>query len=101
METGVQVIGHAARPAQVKHRRYELAGWEFKPDKQGYAKKRAILRQLPSVYGSRARRGGAGIEADRAVGRPYMSREGGTVEQDTARALSPLIVPPVASARLS
>ena len=30
METGAEVIGHAARPRQVKHRRYELAGWEFK-----------------------------------------------------------------------
>ena len=35
MEAGAQVIGHAAQPRQVKHRRYELAGWEFKPDKQG------------------------------------------------------------------
>jgi len=48
METGARVIGHAARPRQVKHKRYELAGWEFKPDKQGIRQKRAILRELPS-----------------------------------------------------
>ena len=47
METGAEVIGHAARPRQVKHRRYELAGWEFKPDKRGVRQKRAILRELP------------------------------------------------------
>jgi hypothetical protein len=33
METEASVIGHAARPRQVKRRRYELADWEFKPDK--------------------------------------------------------------------
>ena len=27
METGARVIGHAAQPRQVKHKRYELAGW--------------------------------------------------------------------------
>ena len=48
METGAEVIGHAARPRQVKRRRYELAGWEFKPDKRGVRQKRAILRELPS-----------------------------------------------------
>jgi hypothetical protein len=48
METGARVIGHAARPRQVKHKRYELVGWEFKPDKQGIRRKRAILRELPS-----------------------------------------------------
>jgi hypothetical protein len=48
METGSPVIGHAARPRQVKHKRYELAGWEFKADKQGIRQKRAILRELPS-----------------------------------------------------
>ena|SRR5438132_14121501 len=47
METAAPVIGHAARPRQVKHRRYELAGWEFKSDKQGIRRKRAILRELP------------------------------------------------------
>src|SRR5690242_2981547 len=35
METGAQMIGHTARPRQIRQRRYELAGWEFKPDKQG------------------------------------------------------------------
>ena len=48
METRAPVIGHAVRPKQVKHRRYELAGWEFKADKQGIRRKRAILRELPS-----------------------------------------------------
>jgi len=48
METGTPVIGHPARPRQVKRRRYELAGWEFKPDKRGIRQKRAILRELPS-----------------------------------------------------
>ena len=36
-----------------------------------------------------------------AVERPGVSREFGTVEQDTARAPRPLIVPPLGSARLS
>jgi hypothetical protein len=48
METGAQVIGQSSRPKQIKRRRYELAGWEFKPDKQGVRQKRAILRELPS-----------------------------------------------------
>ena len=48
MKTGAPVNGRAARSTQVKHRRYELAGWEFKPDKQGIRRKRAILRELPS-----------------------------------------------------
>ena len=48
METGARVIGHAARPRQVKHKRSEFAGWEFKPDKRGIRQKRAILRELPS-----------------------------------------------------
>jgi hypothetical protein len=47
METGAQVIGQSSRPRQVKHRRYELTGWEFKPDKQGVRQKRAVLRELP------------------------------------------------------
>ena len=47
METGAQVIGQSSRPKQIKRRRYELAGWEFKPDKQGVRQKRAILRELP------------------------------------------------------
>jgi hypothetical protein len=48
MEIGTSVIGHAARPRQVKHRRYELVGGEFRPDKRGIRQKRAILRELPS-----------------------------------------------------
>ncbi len=48
MEPDTRVIGRAARRRQVKRRRYELAGWEFKPDKRGVRQKRAILRELPS-----------------------------------------------------
>src|SRR6266404_5387619 len=48
METGAPVIGNAAGPRLVKHKRYEFAGWEFKPDKRGIRQKRAILRELPS-----------------------------------------------------
>ena len=48
METGAPVNGRAARSRQVKHRRYELAGCEFKPDKQGIRRKRARLRELPT-----------------------------------------------------
>jgi hypothetical protein len=47
MEAGARVLGHAARPKHAKHRRYELAGWEFKPDRRGVRQKRAILRELP------------------------------------------------------
>jgi len=68
METDARVNGRAARPRQVEHRRYELAGWEFKPDKQGIRRKRAILRELPMRVGSNARRRWAGIEADRLLG---------------------------------
>src|SRR5437667_2303269 len=39
--------GLAARPRQEKPRRYEFAGWEFKPDKRGIRQKRAILREVP------------------------------------------------------
>jgi hypothetical protein len=48
METGVRPIGRAARPRNTKPRRYEFAGWEFKPDKRGIRQKRAILREIPS-----------------------------------------------------
>ena len=47
METGAQPIGRAATPRRERRRRYELAGWEFKPDKQGVGQKRAILRERP------------------------------------------------------
>ena len=47
METGAQPIGRAATPRQKPGRRYEFAGWEFKPDKQGIRRKRAILRERP------------------------------------------------------
>jgi hypothetical protein len=47
METGAQVIGQSSCPKQIKRRRYELAGWEFKPDKRGIRQKRVILRELP------------------------------------------------------
>jgi hypothetical protein len=48
METGARVIGRAAQARQVKRRRYELVGWEFKPEKRGIRQKRAVLRELPS-----------------------------------------------------
>jgi hypothetical protein len=48
METGAQMIGRAARPRPTRPKRYEFAGWEFKPDKQGVRQKRAILRELSS-----------------------------------------------------
>ena len=48
METTAIKIGRAARPRPSKHRRYEFAGWEFKPDKRGVRQKRAILREIPS-----------------------------------------------------
>ena len=48
METGAHAIGRAARPRQVKPKRYEFAGWEFKPDQRGIRQKRAILREIPS-----------------------------------------------------
>jgi hypothetical protein len=47
MEAGAQPIGRAAAPRGHQRRRYELAGWEFKPDKQGIRRKRAILRERP------------------------------------------------------
>ena len=47
MDTGARVIGKSSRGRPVKHKRYEFAGWEFKPDKQGIRRKRAILRELP------------------------------------------------------
>jgi hypothetical protein len=47
METGARAIGHAAKPRQVKRRRYEFVGWEFKADPQGVRRKRAILRERP------------------------------------------------------
>jgi hypothetical protein len=48
METGPQPIGRAVKPREHRPRRYEFAGWEFKPDKQGIRRKRAILRERPS-----------------------------------------------------
>jgi hypothetical protein len=49
IKTDPRVIGHAARPRRVKRRRYELSGWEFKPDKRGVRQQRAILRELLSA----------------------------------------------------
>ena len=46
METGPQSTGRPVRPAETKHRRYEFAGWEFKPDKRGIRQMRAILREI-------------------------------------------------------
>jgi hypothetical protein len=48
MQTGPQPLGRAARPTKVEHKRYEFAGWEFKPDKQGIRRRRAILREIRS-----------------------------------------------------
>ena len=48
METGALPIGRAARQRPIKRKRYEFAGWEFKPDKRGVRQKRAILREIPA-----------------------------------------------------
>lgn len=48
MQTGVEVIGRAALPRSVRRKRYQFAGWEFKPDKRGIRQKRAILREILS-----------------------------------------------------
>jgi hypothetical protein len=47
LETSAQVIGRAARVNKTTHKRYEFAGWEFKPDKRGIRQRRAILREIP------------------------------------------------------
>jgi hypothetical protein len=47
METGAQPIGRAPTLREKQRRQYELTGWEFKPDKQGIRRKRAILRVRP------------------------------------------------------
>jgi len=41
-------LGRSARPRPAKRKRYEFAGWEFKPDKRGVRQKRAVLREIPS-----------------------------------------------------
>jgi len=46
MQSGAQVIGRAARPRREKPKRYEFAGWEFKPDGRGVRQRRAILREV-------------------------------------------------------
>jgi hypothetical protein len=48
METGALAIGQAARHRPIKRKRYQFAGWEFKPDKRGVRQKRAILRERPA-----------------------------------------------------
>src|SRR6266850_361227 len=48
METSAQVIGQSSRPRQAKRRRYELAGWEFKPDKQGYVESERYFASFPA-----------------------------------------------------
>ena len=48
MQTGAEVIGRAARPKPVKRKRYQFAGWEFKPDERGVRQRRAILREVPA-----------------------------------------------------
>jgi len=71
METGGRVIGRAAaQPRQVKRRRYELAGWEFKPDKQGIRRKRAILRELRTEWFQSKTRG-----AESVASKPSQSRQ--------------------------
>jgi hypothetical protein len=47
LETGAQVIGRATPVNKTRHKRYEFAGWEFKPDKRGIRQRRSILRELP------------------------------------------------------
>ena len=47
MEAGGQPIGRGATPREHPRRRYEFAGWEFKPDRRGVRQKRAILRERP------------------------------------------------------
>ena len=47
METPGPARGGAAKPRKDQRRRYELAGWEFRPDKRGIRQKRAILRERP------------------------------------------------------
>jgi hypothetical protein len=47
MQTGPDIIGRAARPRPAQRRRYQFAGWEFKPDNRGIRQKRAILREMP------------------------------------------------------
>jgi hypothetical protein len=50
MEAGRQSTGgRSTAPQRVRLRRYEFAGWEFKPDKRGIRQKRAILRELPAA----------------------------------------------------
>lgn len=48
METGVPPIGRTARTKRITRKRYEFAGWEFKPDRRGVRQKRAILRETPA-----------------------------------------------------
>jgi hypothetical protein len=48
LETGRQFHGRAPAPQRIPSRRYEFAGWEFKPDKRGIRLRRAILRELPA-----------------------------------------------------
>jgi hypothetical protein len=48
MQIGPQPIGRPVRSAKITRRRYEFAGWEFKPDKQGIRQRRAILREVSS-----------------------------------------------------
>ena len=48
LETTAPAIGRAVRRKQARRKRYEFAGWEFKPDKRGVRQKRAILREIPT-----------------------------------------------------
>ena len=68
METGARVIGHAARPRQKKHRRYELVGWEFKP--AGYAKSERYFENDPAREVSKQ---GAAGRASKCIARRALS----------------------------
>jgi hypothetical protein len=46
MQTGFEVINRAASPRPTRRKRYQFAGWEFKPDKRGIRQKRAILKEI-------------------------------------------------------
>ena len=59
METGARVIGRAAQPRQVKRRRYELAGWEFKLRYEG-ARRRASDTSRTAPASEAPKQGGAG-----------------------------------------
>ena len=76
METAARVIGRPAQPRQVKRRRYELAGWKFKPDKQGYAESERYYENYPASD-SKVRHGGSSRRQRRFLTRIELHVEGG------------------------